>query len=72
MRDRGDRIYLVEGYCLYALPAKRYAMTRAIGIRLKFIFETILKRNSASEFVLNVQKSCTQRFSETLIRWREV
>jgi hypothetical protein len=38
----------------FALPARKYVMTLAVGIKLKFISETGLKRNSPMASVRNV------------------
>jgi hypothetical protein len=44
-------------FCLFAVPAKRYAMTQATGIRSKPTLGIIRKLNSAIVFALNVSKS---------------
>ena len=63
LEDTLAQVKTLSGFFLYALPAKRYAMTKATGINSRSIFETILKWNSAMAFVPNVRKNFTQRFS---------
>jgi hypothetical protein len=51
-------------YFPFVLHAKRYVMTKAIGIKSNRIFVTILKQISLTASVQNVQKSFMGKFTK--------